>query len=300
MNDTPTRLPGQIETLIAAVETEGHAQAAVWNKIIGQPAFRPGAYNLACYMVLRHRDLRALQRPRMALGLSSLGRLEGRVLPALKAVSGALPALAGHPPARHPSTAAFFSGETRLQANVRKILGTTVEPLPGAAPVALLVTCPIEAADNGDFMVDMARKGVEAVRINYAHDSPEKCRVMIDNPRRAEAATGRRLKVFMDLAGPKIRTGPVRRPGKDHHRAHSGDLIALTIAVRRLAINRGDRRGISRVRCGSQEADPTGAEFGVRVRPAQALACGLVPNRKSLSVHRVIPARCFSDDTAMR
>ena len=126
-------------------------------------------------------------------------------------------------PARHLSATRFFSGETRLKANAREILGTPAE----AGTVALLVTCPSEAADNGDFMLAVARKGVEAVRINCAHDSPKKWREMIGNLRLAEAATGRRLKVFMDLAGPKIRTGRVRRPEKGHHRAHSGDLIAM-------------------------------------------------------------------------
>ena len=226
MNDSPAQILGQIDALIADIETESDAQAAVWNKRIDRTAFRPSAHNLACYLVLRRRDLRKLQRPLMALGLSSLGRLEGRVLPALRAVRGALSALAGHAPERRPSAAAFFAGEARLQAHTHEILGTPVE----SAPVALLVTCPSEAADDGDFMMAMARKGVEAIRINCAHDSPEKWRAMIDNLRLAEAATGRRLKVFMDLAGPKIRTGQVVRPHKGDHRAHIGDLIALTAA----------------------------------------------------------------------
>ena len=226
MSDSPAHLLGQIDALIADVETEGDAQAAIWNTVIERAAFRPSAHNLACYLALRRRDLRALQRPLMALGLSSLGRLEGRVVPALKAVRGALSALAGRAPERRPSAAAFFAGEARLQAHAHAILGTPVE----GAPVALLVTCPSEAADDGDFMMALARKGVEAVRINCAHDSPEKWSAMIAHLRRAEKATGRRMKVFMDLAGPKIRTGDVVRPHKGDHRAHGGDLIALTAA----------------------------------------------------------------------
>jgi pyruvate kinase len=107
--------------------------------------------------------------------------------------------------------------------------------------VALLVTCPSEAADNEDFMLAMALKGVEAVRINCAHDSADEWRKMINNLRRAEAATGRRLKVFMDLAGPKIRTGRVRRPSKGHHRAHVGDLIALTTIGGLRKVDTGER-----------------------------------------------------------
>jgi pyruvate kinase len=57
---------------------------------------------------------------------------------------------------------------------------------------------------------------------------------MIDYLKAAEVATGHRMAIFMDLAGPKIRTGRVHRPGrshasaKRHRRAYRGDLIALT------------------------------------------------------------------------
>lgn len=223
MTHDPLLLLGEIDTLIAAVASEGDAQVAVWNPLIDRAAFLPSAHNLACYLALRRRDLRALQRPLMALGLSSLGRLEGRVLPTLEAVRNALAALAGQVPTPPQPATRFFAGETRLAANTCEILGTA----PGVSSVALLVTCPSEAADSPDFMLAIAEKGVEAIRINCAHDSAEKWGLMIDHLRQAEAATGRRLKVFMDLAGPKIRTGRVNRPDK-HRRAHSGDLIAVT------------------------------------------------------------------------
>jgi pyruvate kinase len=223
MTDAASHLLADIDALIESVTAEGNAQAAIWNNAIDRADFRPGAHNLACYLALRHRDLRKLQRPLMALGLSSLGRLEGRVLPTLHAVSTALAALAGHAPAKHVASTVFFAGETRLLAHTREILGTAA----GAASVALLVTCPGEAADSAAFMLAMAEKGVEAVRINCAHDSPERWSQMIGHLRQAEAATGRRMKIFMDLAGPKIRTGQVRHPAHGH-RAHAGDLIALT------------------------------------------------------------------------
>src|SRR4029077_19878304 len=45
-----------------------------------------------------------------------------------------------------------------------------------------------------------------------AHDGPETWSGMIHNLREAEKETGRRCKVSMDLAGPKLRTGPME-PG---------------------------------------------------------------------------------------
>ena len=90
----------EIDALNAAVRREGDAQAAAWAGHIAQEGFEESAANLAHYLALRHRDLRPLQRPLMVLGLSSLGRLESRVLPALAAVKAALAALAGLTPGK--------------------------------------------------------------------------------------------------------------------------------------------------------------------------------------------------------
>ena len=85
-----TVLYREIDALLAAVRSEGNAQMAAWADCIGPADFGESASNLAHYLALRHRDLRPLQRPLMVLGLSSLGRLESRVVPALAAVRAAL------------------------------------------------------------------------------------------------------------------------------------------------------------------------------------------------------------------
>jgi pyruvate kinase len=198
----------EIDALISAVRREGDAQAAAWACHIVRAGFRESAANLAHYLALRHRDIRAMQRPLMALGLSSLGRLESRVLPTLAAVKAALAALAGLIPEKGPSSETFFAGERRLAERTHELLGTSAS----SRAIALLVTCPTEAADEPSFLVALAERGVEAVRINCAHDGADHWQRMIDHVRAAEKATGRRLKILMDLAGPKIRTGNVRLP----------------------------------------------------------------------------------------
>jgi pyruvate kinase len=50
------------------------------------------------------------------------------------------------------------------------------------------------------------------MRINCAHDDEVAWQRMLDHLRRAERATGRQCRVLMDLAGPKLRTGPLE-PG---------------------------------------------------------------------------------------
>ena len=69
--------------------------------------------NLTHYLALRRHDVRDLQRRLMWHGLSSLGRAEGRVLPAFDAVLTALAALAGQPsPVAPPTEDAFFFGRS--------------------------------------------------------------------------------------------------------------------------------------------------------------------------------------------
>ncbi|MGD1879143.1 MAG: pyruvate kinase [Kiloniellaceae bacterium] len=205
----------QIDTLVAEVGREGDARAAAWAADaaggIERPDFKESAANLAHYLALRRRDLRPLQGPLMHLGLSSLGRLESRVLPGLQAVRSALAALAGRPAEVAPSAETFFAGERRLAARTREVFG----PPSDSRPVTLLVTCPSTAADDPAFMLELAARGVEAVRINCAHDDADAWQRMIEHARTAERATGRPLKILMDLAGPKIRTGALRTPKKE-------------------------------------------------------------------------------------
>ena len=109
-----------------------------------------------------------------------------------------------------------------MAAETRAILGSSDSTARGA----LLVTCPTEAASDPGFMLELAKRGVEAVRINCAHDDPEVWVRMVGHLRAAGATTGHRMKVFMDLAGPKICTGEIRPP-KHRKKAHKGELLAI-------------------------------------------------------------------------
>ena len=220
----PAQLLEEIEEIISRVMTEAARQTDMWKKWGIQPDFIPSAENLASYLALRHHDLRKLQRSLMVLGLSSLGRLESRVLPTLQAVRMALAAIQGHALAQPDNEAEFFSGAERLTVRSLRLFG----PHSQHRRAALMVTCPSEAGDDPAFMLHVAQRGVEAIRINCAHDDAEVWGRMIKQARAAEAKVGRRLMIFMDLAGPKIRTGKVR-PLKGKKRLFTGDLILITV-----------------------------------------------------------------------
>ncbi len=183
----------------------------------------PALVNLAHYLALRRHDLRPLQRRLMALGLSSLGRLESRVLPTLDAVVVALAALAGRgSPVEPPAPEAFFAGEDRLTRATDALFG----PRRGNRRTRIMVTLPTEAATQPDFVQALAEAGMDVARINCAHDDPVGWRAMAANVRAAGTACARGIAVLMDIAGPKIRSEAVALP-EPKARMHPGDRLRL-------------------------------------------------------------------------
>jgi pyruvate kinase len=184
----------------------------------------PAIVNLGHYLALRRHDIRLLQRRLMALGLSSMGRLESRVMPTLDAVLSALSSIAGAEGhvTTMPSETEFFAGEARLEAACVALFGAQS----GSRRTRIMVTLPSQAADGPDLILDLARAGMDVARINCAHDGPEAWRAMTAFVREAAAVVGRDIKVLMDIAGPKIRTGEVASAEKKA-RLQAGDRVRL-------------------------------------------------------------------------
>jgi len=210
--------------------TELHRQlvesSVISSELAGiDPTFRNSAQNLIHYLVLRCRDLRPLQEQLSRHGLSSLGRAEPHVLPTLQAVLRALHALA--PPERHgellsapAAPAEWDAGPRLLKQHTDALLG----PPPVGRSARIMVTVPSEAADDPDLVRDLLQLGMDCMRINCAHDGADAWLRMIENLRWAEKVVGRPCRVNMDLAGPKLRTGPLAPlPGVVKVRPHRDD-----------------------------------------------------------------------------
>ncbi|MFP4244767.1 MAG: pyruvate kinase [Ectothiorhodospira sp.] len=173
------------------------------------------AHNLAHYLAFRSLDLRPLQLALAARGLSSLGRIEAHVLSSIHQVMGVLGQLAGRPapPGETPPAIDFATGERTLAENADRLFGSPSAP----RDVRIMVTLPSEAAVNGALIQSLMERGMNCARINCAHDGPEQWAAMIAHLRRAEARVGRRCTLLMDLAGHKLRTGPLAlRPAVAH------------------------------------------------------------------------------------
>ncbi|MDF2458831.1 MAG: pyruvate kinase [Nitrospira sp.] len=172
--------------------------------------YRQSARNLLQYLALRRRDLRPLQLQLAAMGLSSLGRAESHVLATVDAVLEVLHRLAGNTWQKEPQESGldFSSGERLLAEHTDALLGAAT---PGRG-VRIMVTMPSEAADDHLLVHSLLQQGMNCMRINCAHDDPAAWLRMIEHLRRAERALGRSCRLVMDLAGPKLRTGPLE-PG---------------------------------------------------------------------------------------
>jgi pyruvate kinase len=205
----PQQLIEQLNLLCSEMlelESSGELDAADVN-----PDHRASAANLIHYLALRRHDIRQLQAQLASLGLSSLGRTESHVMGGLHAVMKVLNQLAGSAEAcsgLSDCVPALGDGAALLDKNSEVLLG----PAPAGRSVRIMVTMPSEAATDYDLVRDLILRGMDCMRINCAHDGPEAWCGMVRNLRRAVKETGRPCKISMDLAGPKLRTGPVE-PG---------------------------------------------------------------------------------------
>jgi pyruvate kinase len=170
---------------------------------------RPSGRNLLHYLALRQHDIRALQSDLAELGLSSLGRLEAHALASIEAVLAAVGRLAGEPERRGAAPpVAFREGQALLAARTAALLG----PRPADRPVRVMVTMASEAAEDYALVRDLVAAGMDVMRINCAHDDAHAWARMALHARKAAEEVGRPCRVIADLAGPKLRTGPVE-PG---------------------------------------------------------------------------------------
>lgn len=220
---SPIALLHSLLELRREITKEGEARFQQWHSKIKRPEFIPSARNLAYYLALRWRDLRAIQMALMPWGLSSLGRIESRVLPNLDAVINTLGALChtheALPP--RPPLDAFFAGDCQLRRQTEELFG----PIRGKRHVRIMVTLPTEAGTDPQWSVALLRQGMNCARINCAHDDPATWEAMIGHLRVASQLTGQPCKILMDLGGPKPRIAEI---APAMVRLHRGDRLRLT------------------------------------------------------------------------
>ncbi len=185
------------------------ASAAASDYPSDDPGFVLSRDNLLAYAALRANDLYDVQMDLAWQGLSSLGRLEGSVLWAMERVLAWLevPAAAAGLTRPTPDDASEL-----LEKRSRALLG---RPRPGRT-TRMMVTVDAESLNTQGFFERLIAQGIDAIRINSAHDRPRDWARIVARVREAEASArtrgcppARRCHVVIDLAGPKVRTGVI-------------------------------------------------------------------------------------------
>ena len=184
-----------------------------WYPHIHRSIFVYSSRNLAFYLALRCHDLRKLQKALLPLGLSSLGRSEARAIANLDSVMASLGRICNLPAHKlldYPSPRAFFYGNNLLVHNTNQIFGVH-KPY----RTHIMVTLPTEAASDYTLVRNLVAAGMDCARINCAHDNKEIWESMINLVRRAEKATHKYCKIYMDIAGPKARISAILTTGTE-------------------------------------------------------------------------------------
>ena len=193
-----------LNTIIAAIVSDENLHQEALEKV--DPHYYRSAQNLVHYSTFRKFDLRKTQRRLRNLGLTRFANAEGHILASLANTRYILNELVGDPQNTGlPSKLSIKKGRRLLTKNTKVLLGYRSK----GRRVRIMVTQPTESAYNYPMVLEMVKHGMNCARVNCAHDSPEIWRKIIDNVKKAAAASGRHVKIAMDLAGPKIRTGKI-------------------------------------------------------------------------------------------
>src|SRR5215467_2828525 len=162
------------------------------------PSQQASARNLVDYLGLRQMDLRQLQDQLASVGLSSLGRSEGQVMPALDAVLRVLDRLLGYTTNSEAGSlmriGALADGERDLAEQASDLLG----PEPDDRRSRIMVTLDGTTLEDPNLIRDLIAGGMNCARINCAHDDADTWSRLAVEVHRVALEMGRPCLVDMD------------------------------------------------------------------------------------------------------
>ena len=169
--------------------------------------------NLLSYLALRRYNLEGLQMRLAEQGLSSLGRLECHVLRGIEQVLKNFPSYSSNViDTASIKKVTYKEAQLIVAKRTQSLLG---RPREGRS-TRIMITVDSEIAHQPQVLEELLKHGMDIARINCAYGTKNEWKMIIDAIRNAEDRLvqrgqdiGRRCRIVMDLAGPKIRTGPM-------------------------------------------------------------------------------------------
>lgn len=198
------KLIAEIENLIAILHTKEQQATDLIKEI--HPSYIKSAQNLLHYSAFRNIDERSIQKKLGALGLTRFAHAEEHILGSLFQVRFILYRIINEVETElGKSTLSIKKGRKLLRQHTESLFGARSKH----RRVHIMVTQPTEAAYNYEMVLTMVQNGMNCARINCAHDNKEVWERIIQNIKKAALASQKEVKIAMDLAGPKIRTGKI-------------------------------------------------------------------------------------------
>jgi pyruvate kinase len=193
--------------------------------------YRLSAKNLYRYLILRSFDLRKVHDNLSEIGISSLRTSEGYVFSNISNALKLLKLLEGEK--WEPNEVIEKIGYKRSKKLLRKHANNLFNEKNKRHFTEIMVTMPVESAESIDLIKDLAFEGMEIARINLSHGNTEIWKKIVANIHHIQKTYKLPIKIYMDLAGPKIRTSKILINGKRNRtrsfiRVKEGEHLILT------------------------------------------------------------------------
>ena len=185
------------------------------------PLQQLAAQNMIHYLTLRNEDIRELQDALHIHGLSSLASSESHIHRQLQAI---LTRLGVQYMPDETDTCTYEYSTNQMEQKSKILFGEKTD----VVIPDIMVTFDASFVDNYALIKNLLQNGMNVARINCAHDTEAIWSRMIQHIKKACRKTGLHCKIYMDLAGPRIRTTLMNK-GKEKSKAKvkEGELIWL-------------------------------------------------------------------------
>ncbi|KAF8379686.1 hypothetical protein HHK36_029130 [Tetracentron sinense] len=181
------------------------------------------ATNLIHYLALKCLDIEQLNEDLSSVGLLNLETINSYVLASITAGIQMLENLKSNSPNSNENMADGTStlensyipkkGEftmTTMRKKASSYRESLLGPLRDERTTHIMVTVGGEATESDTLTSDLLQAGATLIRINCAHGNPSVWSEIIRRVKRSSQMLEKPCRILMDLAGPKLRTGPMK------------------------------------------------------------------------------------------
>ncbi|HHP7241358.1 MAG TPA: pyruvate kinase [Cyclobacteriaceae bacterium] len=202
--DKINKIIKELDDILANIKKEEKKCADFLGLVCNE--YKKSANNLVHYRGLRKKDITSLQKKLGHMGLSRLAKAEAHLKASILTNKFILQKLIDEDGKQSAKSGlSIKNGQKLLSKHTTDLLGFRSR----GRRVRIMVTLPSETASDYQIVHDLVASGMNVARINCAHDTEADWLKMIEHIKMASKKLHKGVKISMDLAGPKIRTGKI-------------------------------------------------------------------------------------------